>query len=227
MKCVIIDDEPFAHQVLEHYIDQTPGLVLKAKFRNTVEAFEYLGKQEIDLLFLDIEMPLVTGIHFLSVLPNPPKTIFTTAHKQYAYEGFELNAVDYLLKPFSFERFTKAVEKVGSLVESKPESAVNTLVIKDKQGLLNINQQHILYVEGCRDYVKIATDKQTHIIYHTLKGILEKLNSKDFIQAHRSYLVNRLHINRIQQDTLVMQDKTIIPIGQHYRKQLLEQMKAS
>lgn len=227
MKCVIVDDEPFAHQVLEHYINQTAGLVLKAKFRNTVEAFEYLGKQEVDLLFLDVEMPLVTGIHFLSVLPNPPKTIFTTAHKQYAYEGFELNAVDYLLKPFSFERFSKAVEKAGNMAGPKAEPAVNTLVIKDKNGLLNINQQHILYVEGCRDYVKIVTMQQTHIIYHTLKGILERLNAQDFIQAHRSYLVNRLHINRIQQDHLIMHDKTILPIGQHYRKQLLDYMKSN
>ena len=224
MKCVIIDDEPFAHQVLEHYIMQIPGLELKAKFRNTVEAFEYLGKNQIDLLFLDIEMPLVNGIHFLSALPNPPQTIFTTAHKQYAYEGFELSAVDYLLKPFSFERFTKAVNKAGNGTKDKADAAIHNLVIKDKQGLLNLNQQHILYVEGCKDYVKIITESQTHIIYHTLKGILEKLNPKDFIQAHRSYIINKIHINRIQQDTLILHDKTFIPIGQHYRKQLLEHM---
>ncbi|MEJ7558597.1 MAG: LytTR family DNA-binding domain-containing protein [Pedobacter sp.] len=224
MKCVIIDDEPFAHQVLEHYISQTPGLELKAKFRNTVEAFEYLGKSKIDLLFLDIEMPLINGIHFLSMLPNPPQTIFTTAHKQYAFEGFELSALDYLLKPFSFERFTKAINKASIGSGEKSDMAVHNLVIKDKEGMLNLNQQHILYIEGCRDYVKIITDNQTHIIYHTLKGILEKLNSRDFIQAHRSYLVNRIHVNRIHQDGLMMHDKTVIPIGQHYRKQLLEQI---
>jgi two-component system response regulator LytT len=224
MKCVIIDDEPFAHQVLEHYINQTPGLELKAKFRNTVEAFEYLGKSQIDLLFLDIEMPLVSGIHFLGMLTNPPQTIFTTAHKQYAYEGFELSAIDYLLKPFSFERFTKAINKASGGSVEKADVSIHNLVIKDKEGMLNLNQQHILYIESCKDYVKIITDSQTHIIYHTLKGILEKLNSRDFIQAHRSYIVNRIYINRVRQDTIMLHDKTIIPIGQHYRKQLLEQI---
>ena len=224
MKCVIIDDEPFAHQVLEHYINHTPGLELKAKFRNTVEAFEYLGKANIDLLFLDIEMPLVNGIHFLSMLPNPPQTIFTTAHKQYAYEGFELNAIDYLLKPFSFERFTRAISKTINLAADKQEIGIRHLVIKDKEGMLNLNQQHILYIEGCKDYVKISTDNKVHIIYHTLKGILEKLDSRYFIQAHRSYIVNRIHIERIQRDTILLNNKTYIPIGEHYRKQLLEQI---
>lgn len=224
MTCVIIDDEPYAHQVLEHYINQTPGLELKAKFRNAVEAFEYLGKSKIDLLFLDIEMPLVNGIHFLSMLPNPPQTIFTTAHKQYAYEGFELNAIDYLLKPFSFERFTRALNKSSILAVEKLNTSVRYLVIKEKEGLLNLNQQHILYIEGCKDYVKISTVDKVHIIYHTLKGMLEKLDLRDFMQAHRSYIVNRIHVERIQQDTILMQNKVLIPIGQHYRKRLLEQM---
>lgn len=100
MRCVILDDEPLAHQVLAHYISETPGFTLIAKFRNAVEAFEYLGKNKVDLLFLDIEMPLVNGVDFLKALTDPPKTIFTTAYKQYAFEGFELNAIDYLLKPF-------------------------------------------------------------------------------------------------------------------------------
>jgi two-component system response regulator LytT len=106
----------------------------------------------------------------------------------------------YLLKPFSFERFTKAISKASIASGEKSDMAVHNLVIKDKEGMPNLTQQHILYLEGCRDYVKIITDNQTHIIYHTLKGILEKLNSRDFIQAHRSYLVNRIHINRIHQD---------------------------
>src|ERR1700744_2943091 len=147
MKCVIVDDEPLAHKVLEHYIAETPGMQLVAKFRNAVEAFEYLGRHQVDLLFLDIEMPLVNGIHFLKALSNPPKTIFTTAYKEYAFDGFELDAVDYLLKPFSFERFTKAVQKAKTEGGAKKDSLTDTLTIKDKQSLLVLKQQDIVYVE--------------------------------------------------------------------------------
>ncbi len=194
---MILDDEPLAHQVLEHYIAETPGLTLLAKFRNAMEAFEYLGKHQADLLFLDIEMPLVNGITFLKALSNPPRTIFTTAYKQYAYEGFELDAVDYLLKPFSFERFTKAVQKVKGDLDTEKEDLLNTLLVKDKQGSQIIKQQDIIYVEGCRDYVKIITEERQHIIYHTLKGILEKLNPSYFVQTHRSYIVDKTFISRM------------------------------
>lgn len=224
IKCVILDDEPFAHQVLEHYIAETPDLVLAAGYRNAVEAFEYLGKHKTDILFLDIEMPLVNGITFLKALPNPPKTIFTTAYKQYAFEGFELDAVDYLLKPFSYDRFIKAVAKTGCL--AKPVEAVtSTIIIKDKQGLLNLKQQDIIYVEGCKDYVKIITGNNTHIIYHTLKGILERLDPLIFTQAHRSYIVNKTYVNRIQDDNLILSNQSFIPIGKVYKKELISKMK--
>jgi two-component system response regulator LytT len=224
MKCVIIDDEPLAHQVLEHYIAQTPGMQLAGAFRNAFDAFEYLGKNGADLLFLDIEMPLVNGINFLKALPNPPKTIFTTAYKQYAYEGFELDAVDYLLKPFSYERFIKAVEKAKTGATQTTDGPVDTLTIKDKQGLLVLKQPDIIYVEGCRDYVKIITATQTHIIYHTLKGILEKLKPEVFVQTHRSYIVNKAFINRIVQDNIVLSNHQFVPVGQLYKKGLLAQI---
>jgi len=223
MKCIIIDDEPLAHQVLEHYIDQTPDLELTAKFRNAVEAFEYLqAGHATDLLFLDIEMPLVNGIHFLKALKNPPPTIFTTAYKQYAYEGFELEAVDYLLKPFAYDRFIKAVQKArkGTGTESN-QPAADTLLIKDTQGSLLLKQADIFYLEGCRDYVKIVTADKTHVIYHTLKGLVEKLNPEMFIQAHRSYIVNKTLISRVVQDNLIFVDQSFIPIGPNYKKALL------
>ena len=222
MKCIIVDDEPLAHQVLEHYIGQTLGLSLAAKFRNAVEAFEYLTRNQVDLLFLDIEMPLVNGIQFLKALPNPPKTIFTTAYKQYAYEGFELDAVDYLLKPFAYDRFIKAVEKTRALNAPAPETSTGTLLIKDKQGALVLKQQDIIYIEGCRDYIKIFTPQKTHIIYHTLKGMLQKLDSDIFIQAHRSYIVNKAFVTRISNETLILSNQTFVPIGQFYKKKLLD-----
>lgn len=223
MKCVVLDDEPLAHQVLEHYISETPGFKLVAKFRNAVEAFEYLGKNDVELLFLDIEMPLVNGVDFLKALANPPKTIFTTAYKQYAFEGYELNAIDYLLKPFSYDRFKKAISKLA--IAPRDEFS-NTLLIKGKDGSLMLKQNDILYVEGCKDYVKIITIGDSHIIYHTLKGILERLNPSLFIQSHRSYLVNKMHIERVLSDHLIVDGQLVIPVGKFYKKTLLEQINA-
>lgn len=224
MKCIIVDDEPFAHQVLEHYISETPGLLLSASFRNAVEAFEYLNKNSVDVLFLDIEMPLVNGLHFLKALPQPPQTIFTTAYKQYAFEGYELGVVDYLLKPFSFERFTKALKKVVRHGEKEPGESSANLLIKDKDGMLKLKQQEILYIEGCKDYIKINTVNGSHMIYHTMKGILEKLDGNIFLRAHRSYIVNKSHIERIHQEMLILSDQSMLPIGQLYKKSLISQV---
>lgn len=222
MRCVILDDEPFAHDVLKHYIEQTPGMKLVAQFRNSIEAFEYLEHNAIDLLFLDIEMPLINGISFLKALKQKPKTIFTTAFKDYAFEGFELGVEDYLLKPFSYERFMKAMERLSPATEASTFN--DQLVIRVKDGHLNINQQDIKFIEGSKDYVKIITPTETHLLYHTLKGILDKLNPAYFIQSHRSYVVNRLFISRIVQDNLILTDQQFIPIGQSYKKQLMEKL---
>lgn len=222
MRCVILDDEPFAHDVLKHYIEQTPGMKLVAQFRNSVEAFEYLERNPIDLLFLDIEMPLINGISFLKALKQKPKTIFTTAFKDYAFEGFELGVADYLLKPFSYERFMKAIERLSPAGEVS--SFDDQLVIRVKDGHLNIRQQDIKLIEGNKDYVKIVTNTETHLLYHTLKGILDKLNPEYFIQSHRSYVVNRLFISRIVQDNLILNDQQFIPIGQSYKKHLMEKL---
>jgi len=222
MRCVILDDEPFAHDVLKHYIEQTPGMKLVAQFRNSVEAFEYLERNPIDLLFLDIEMPLINGISFLKALEQKPKTIFTTAFKDYAFEGFELGVEDYLLKPFSYERFMKAMERLSPT--SEVSGFDDQLVIRVKDGHLNVRQQDIKLIEGSKDYVKIVTNTETHLLYHTLKRILDKLNPEYFIQSHRSYVVNRLFISRIVQDNLILNDQQFIPIGQSYKKHLMEKL---
>ncbi len=221
MKCIVIDDEPMAHQVLEHYISQTPGLYHLASFRNAVEAFEYLSKHPVDLLFLDIEMPLVNGLHFLKALTNKPKTIFTTAYKQYAFESYELDAVDYLLKPFSYERFIKAVNKAGLNTAAETVSTSH-LLIKDNQGLLHLRQQDVMYVESCKDYVKVFTAEKSYLIYQTLKGMLEQLSSSHFLQVHRSYLVNKNYVQRMVDNKLILNNQFFIPIGPLYKKALLE-----
>jgi two-component system response regulator LytT len=224
MNCVILDDEPFAHQVLGHYIAQMPNLRLVASFRNSVEAYEYLNKNKIDLLFLDIEMPLINGISFLKALKDPPKTIFTTAYKEFAFEGFELGVIDYLLKPFSHERFVLAIAKLN--VGSSPvESFSDHFVVKEKDSLLNIKQQDILYFEGCKDYIKVITNTKVHVVYHTLKGVLHKLKPDLFLQSHRSYIVNKNHILRIVSDKVLLTDKTYLPIGQSFKKEFLAKLK--
>lgn len=220
--CIILDDEPFAHQVLEHYISQIPDLILKAKFRNAVEAFEYLEKSSADLLFLDIEMPLVNGLTFLKAVKKPPVTIFTTAYKQYAFAGFELNAVDYLLKPFSFERFQKAIDKTGLMNKITNDQ---TIAVKDEKGIVNLRQDEIISIEGMKDYIKIITVEREYIMYHTLKSMLEKLDSNLFIQVHRSYIVNRLQIQRITQEMIGLSNNTLVPIGKSFKKELLEILK--
>lgn len=224
MNCIVIDDEPMAHQVLEHYIGQTPGLQHLASFRNAVEAFEYLSKHKVDLLFLDIEMPLVNGIHFLKALAVKPKTIFTTAYKQYAFESYELDAVDYLLKPFSYERFLKAANKVGLSNTPVEETTANHLLIKDGHSLLNLKQQDIIYIEGNKDYVKLFTRDKFYLVYQTLKGILEQLNRDNFLQAHRSYIVNKNYVQRIVANQLILDNQSFVPIGPLYKKDLLEAM---
>jgi len=220
--CIILDDEPFAHKVLEHYISQIPELILKAKFRNAVEAFEYLEKSSADLLFLDIEMPLVNGLTFLKAVKQPPVTIFTTAYKQYAFEGFELNAADYLLKPFSFERFQKAIEKTGLLSKTKNDQ---TIAVKDEKGMANLRQDEIISIEGMKDYIKIITTEREYIMYHTLKSMLEKLDSNLFIQVHRSYIVNRLQILRITNEMIGLSNNTLVPIGKSFKREVQEILK--
>ncbi|MVT12328.1 LytR/AlgR family response regulator transcription factor [Chitinophaga tropicalis] len=225
MNCIIVDDEPYALEVLGHYIAQTPELCLQAAFRNTVEAFEYLSRHTTDLLFLDIEMPLVNGISFLKALREPPKTIFTTAYKQYAFEGYELEVVDYLLKPFSFERFSRAIQKVNAgRQEPKPVQG-ETLLMKDKEGLQHIRQEEIIYIEGSKDYIKINTAGRPYIFYHTLKGVLDKLDPHVFIQVHRSYIVNRQYIRRIRENRISLHDGVMIPIGRSYREDLIRFLK--
>lgn len=221
MKCLILDDEPYAHQVLEHYIKQTPGLVLVAGFRNSLDAYEYLTNNHVDLLFLDIEMPLITGVAFLKALKKKPQTIFTTAYKEYAFEGFELGVIDFLLKPFSYERFIQAIEKINPLSNINRET-VDTLAIRDGDGLKNINQSDIFYVEGLKDYIKIVTFSREYIIYHTLKGILIKLNRSYFLQCHRSFIINKSQVTRISSNNILLKDQTYIPIGTSFKKEFIK-----
>jgi len=227
--CLIADDEVIAHQILEQYILQTEGLTLVAKCRNAMEAFAKLQQHKVDLIFLDIEMPLVNGITFLKTLANPPKVIFTTAYAEYALQGYELNVVDYLLKPFSYERFAQAVGKVKALPLSVPAGGGQALqgegpetgdhlVVKEKEGLLRIAFSEILYIEGSRDYMKVVTPARKYLVHLTMKKLEELLPAGQFIRAHKSYIVSVSKIKIVRTAELVLADQQVIPVSGHYKE---------
>ena len=224
IKCMIVDDEPIAHQILEQYILQTEGLTLVAKSRNAMEAFAKLDQQEIDLLFLDIEMPLIKGTTFLKTLTHPPKVIFTTAYAEHAVEGFELNAVDYLLKPFSYERFAKAISKLKPVAE-KAVPEITYLVIKEKDALMKIAHKDILYIEAAKDYMKVHTADRQYLMHQTMKNLESSLPPGQFIRTHKSYIVALAQIKLVKTDSLLLTDQISIPVSPNYKESVVDSFK--
>jgi len=217
VRCLLVDDEPLAHQVLTRFIAQTPGLTLSGQCRHAMEAYDHLRQHPVDLLFLDIEMPLITGLHFLRTLKNPPKTILTTAYREYAYEGFELDVLDYLLKPFSYERFLKAVARYQP---TAPETEQPQLLLKEQGSLLKVPYGDILYVEGCKDYVKIVTAAKTHVHHATMKDMAALLG-EPFVRVHRSFIAAAARIKLLQPEQLVMSSGESLPIGSSYKSEVV------
>ena len=230
MKTLIVDDEPLALEILEEFINKVPELKLIKKCQNAIEAGEILRKQDIDLVFLDIQMPQLTGIEFVKSLTKPPKIIFTTAYSQYALEGFELNAVDYLLKPISFDRFMKAVNKAlpqaqaaGNTDHEEIEAGPDFIFVKADKKLVRLKYNEIQYVEGLKDYVIIKTDTGRVITLQTMKSLEEKLPTPPFMRIHRSYIVNLDKINAVVGNMVEVMEKgqpKSLPVGKNYRDEL-------
>lgn len=232
IRCLIADDELMAHQILEQYILQTPGLLLVAKCRNALEAFAKLEQHTIDLIFLDIEMPLVNGITFLKTLTSPPKVIFTTAYANYALEGYDLNVTDYLLKPFSYDRFVKAVDKVRQVLQPAAAAADaagenDYLLVKEKEGLMKIAHADIYYIEASRDYMKVFTAQGHHLVHLTMKKLEELLPASQFIRTHKSFIVALRHIRSLKPDNIVLTNKVNVPVSAGYSEQVMERFKKS
>ena len=229
IKAIIVDDEPLALDVLETYIAQLPELELVARCENALEAREVLKEHDVDLMFLDINMPQLTGIDLVKTLSVKPNFIFTTAHPYYAVEGFELNAIDYLMKPIPLERFMKAVNKVidmqvgeTSAPEKKKE---NFIFVKADKKLIKVNFDDILYIEGLKDYVIIRQKEGRVITLHTMKSLEAKLPDHIFKRIHRSYIVNIGAIDAIVGNMIELKEKSQvkhIPIGKNYREELLK-----
>ena len=223
INCLIIDDEPSSQMVLKHFIADVGFLELVGVCNNAVDAIEALkGSSNIDLLFLDINMPKISGLTFYKSLQNPPEVIFTTAYPQYAVEGFEVNAIDYLLKPFSFDRFFTAVNKVIEKTyanENKPNDPPFILV-KSSKTLHKIPVEDILFVEAYGDYVKVHLEDQYILTNSTFTSILDSLPNDFFVRTHKSFAINFKKMNTISGNQITIQ-KHKIPIGQKYRTDFL------
>ena len=227
INCMIVDDEPLSRRVIQKYLKDMPFMNLVANCKHAFEAMETLQKEHIDLIFLDINMPKLSGINFAKSLSNPPLIIFTTAYPEFAVEGFELEAVDYLLKPFSQERFLKAVNKARKILDDeKPGKQVKTpsfLVVKADKKLYKIDFSEILYLQAYGDYVKIFTTKKTLLTKERFANLEKKLPADLFQKIHRSYLVSLNAIRFLEGNQLKIKE-TFLPISNTYKSELLSKL---
>jgi DNA-binding LytR/AlgR family response regulator len=224
IKCMVVDDEPIARDILEKHIAATPGLTLLKSCMNATEAYEGLHEHSIDLIFLDIQMPVITGTDFLRSLRNPPLVIFTTAYHNYAVEGFELNSVDYLLKPITYERFYQAIEKAKDRMGASPTppqpALVDYIFIKQDSRLVRIYHDDIRYIEAEKDFSNVFTNEKKLLAGMHLKMFENMLPDNLFFRLHRSYMVNLSKITSIKGNIAEL-GKTEIPIGANYKNDLL------
>ncbi len=227
LNCLVIDDEPPAIRLLAKYIDNVHFLSLKGRYTNPLEALKHLEKDTIDLVFLDIQMPEITGVQLAKIITNKTKIIFTTAYPQFAIDSYDVAAVDYLLKPIEFERFYKAVLKVEQ--QYKTTGVVNSSNTNDffflktdgKNKFAKVFLKAVLYVESLKNYVCVQQKDSQVITYNTLKNIKQNLPVEQFIQIHKSYIVAIAHIEKIDNDSIWIQNKEL-PIGNTYKKSFFE-----
>lgn len=224
MKCIIVEDQQPAQRILKKYISELGTLTLVGTFGDAIQAMEFLKKEEIDLIFLDINLPKLSGISFLKSLTSRPQIIFTTAYSEYAMDGYELDVVDYLLKPFSFERFVKAVGKVRTITSpsAEPESQPKREhFIKIGYEHIRIAFEDILYLAADGDYCKVCLANKKHLSSEPLKKWLELLDKNDFYRTHKSYVVNIHKISKLSGNQVHLVDGNVIPIGRTYRDEFL------
>ena len=226
MKCIAVDDEALALDLLEDNIRKVPFLTLVKRCKNTFEAHEVVMKENIDLIFLDIQMPGISGVQFLQTITSPPMVIFITAYEQYALEGFNLNVVDYLLKPVSFDRFLKAVNKAHELftLKNNPSSSGESpdyLFVNADYSLVKINIRDILYIEGLKDYIKIFVENAPRpiITRMSMKAMDEKLPPERFVRVHKSFIVSIDKIVSIRKGKIAIGTANI-PVSEHYKENL-------
>jgi len=238
IRCIIIDDEPLAVGIIKSYCEDFGNIEVVATFTNPLKAMEVIAKKEVDLVFLDIEMPQITGIDFIKAIDQKPYFIFTTAYPQYAIDGFELNAVDYLVKPIPFARFIKSVNRVKGLMDLKKGyeqssahpssvSGIKTddfIFVKSDYGNVKIRLEDIKYIQGLKDYLKINIKDQKPILtLMNFRDMQTKLANNNFIRVHRSFIVNINSIDALQKSKIIIDDDRI-PIGESYREDFMKRI---
>ncbi len=233
IKCIVVDDEPLAIEKITEYIKRIPYLDLLASFDNAIDALEFLRDKKTDLVFLDIQMDQFTGIQLLEILRNPPKIIITSAYENYALKGYELDVTDYLLKPISFERFLKAVNKVGGEIRSErsfrpsPETGetvkppADYIFIKADYHMHKVKLENILYIEGMKDYLRLHLPNERLMTLMSFMKMEKVLPPERFMRVHKSYIVSLDKIERIERNTIMISGQKI-PIGNKYKKEFME-----
>lgn len=232
IKCIIVDDEPMAREILASFIAKTTQLELLKSCSNAMEAFEIINNQQVDLIFLDINMPEVTGLSLANSISKKTKIIFTTAYREYAVDGFNLNAVDYLLKPIAFERFLQAIQKLFEITNTKihpkatnQEVLSNTFIfVRADRKMIKVNFKDIIYIESLSDYIKIYTLQETITTRETIKNIEAKLPFNSFVRIHRSYIVSLQKITSYTNEYIEL-NKKALPISRSYKESTLEKLK--
>ena len=229
-KCLIIDDEPLARDLIRNHIEKLDNFEIVAECGDAMKALQELRDQQVDLMFMDIQMPQITGIEFLKILKNPPKVIITTAFREYALDGFELDVVDYLLKPITFERFLKSVNKYYQITHedvqnAAPASEIQTsdesfIYVKENKRVIKVYLHDILYIEGLSEYVQIYTDKKKIVTKISMISLEEKLPDDDFLRIHKSFIVSTSKIEAFTSHTIEVPGKEL-PIGRSYKSTVL------
>ena len=226
IRCLIVDDEPLAQRVIERYAENVSFLEIVQKCSSAIEAIEVLHNIEVDLIFLDINMPRLSGMDFLRTLKNPPLVIITTAYAEFAIQGYELDVVDYLMKPFAFDRFYKAIQKAEELIRGKEQRVSESadpgkkeetfIFIKSSKKTFRVNLEDILYIEALGDYVKIYTTEKMIISYQSLKNIETLLPATSFPRIHKSFIIALSRIDLIEGNHVKIKDR-LVPIGTNFK----------
>ncbi len=233
IRALIVDDEPLAQNVIEQYANKLPNLIISGKCNDAICAHHFLQENKVDLLFMDINMPKLSGISFLKTLKNPPLVIFTTAYSEYALEGFELNAIDYLKKPFSFDRFCKAYFRAEELLQLKKDSTQTPTVeketdfifIKADKKMVKVKFSEILYIEGLGDYIKLHLSDKKLVTNLSMKKVFDLLPEKDFYRTHKSFIISLDKIESVE-GNMTKINNTKLPIGNSYRQEFMKFIKS-
>jgi DNA-binding LytR/AlgR family response regulator len=230
-KCIIVDDEPLARELIRGHVEKLENFEIVAECSDAMKALNVLREKQVDLMFMDIQMPQITGIEFLKTLKHPPKVIITTAYREYALEGFELDAVDYLLKPITFERFLKAINKFYQISQEEMQVLVGSptgekaaeeayIYVKENKRVVKVLLSEIKYIEGLSEYVQIFTDKRKIVTKTSMSQMEEKLPPENFLRIHKSFIVSITKIEAFTANTVEVPGKEL-PIGRSYKNAVL------